>query len=196
MHGGFFSGGASGGAAAAVTRSSSRWKSGRYYDPNWASAAGTVGGIALVADTAYGCSLWVPEAKAIDRIGVNVTVAGTAAAVGRLSIYAEGADGLPGALLLDAGTVLIDTATGREATVAYTLPAGVVWMVFTPGVACSINSMLLTSGVRAHGAGSLTTGVRDGTITKTGAGTGAAAATFGAITAYQGSVLIIGCRVV
>lgn len=85
-----------------------------------------------------GICTWIPfdvgpKTTAFDRIGINViraAVAGSAPAV-RLGIYKDdGSGGVPGALLLDAGTVTI-TATGTQViTISQTLVPGRYWLGF------------------------------------------------------------------
>lgn len=70
--------------------------------------------------------LAVPEVT-VDRIGVEITGAGSAGALLRLGIYADDG-GKPGALLLDAGTV-DGTLTGVQSiSISKTLDAQVVWL--------------------------------------------------------------------
>lgn len=68
------------------------------------------------------------KAVTVDRLAVDITVAGEAGSLVRLGIYADNA-GVPGALVLDAGTVAGDGTPGiKEAVVSQALAAGVYWM--------------------------------------------------------------------
>lgn len=103
------------------------WQTGLYYDVRQ-SFGGTSSAAALTANTLYASPLWVPRAgMAVDRIGINVTVAGTAGKLARLMVYYATADALPGDLLLDAGTVAVDTTGAKEITIALTLPQGLLF---------------------------------------------------------------------
>lgn len=64
-----------------------------------------------------------------DRIAVYVSTNGTSGSVMRLGIYNEGSDGLPGTVLLDAGTVAIDTgaASIKAITIDLTINPGRYW---------------------------------------------------------------------
>ncbi|OZE77241.1 hypothetical protein CH305_18570 [Rhodococcus sp. 15-649-2-2] len=65
----------------------------------------------------------------IDRIGVEVTVAGGAGTKWRLGIYADNGNGYPGALVLDADAVAGDVVGMIEKTItALRLPAGLWWV--------------------------------------------------------------------
>jgi len=61
-----------------------------------------------------------------DRIGVSLQSAG--AAIIRIGLYAAGSGGLPGARVLDAGTIDVSGSTGlREITISQTVTAGWYW---------------------------------------------------------------------
>lgn len=70
--------------------------------------------------------IFIPRTKAYDRIGVEVTVAGTTAAL-RLGIFLDDGAGRPGARLFDAGTVTPGAPGVSEITIAQTIPGGLVW---------------------------------------------------------------------
>lgn len=110
-------------------------RAGTYLDGHVVNVTSSSG--AATATRMYLVPFWLPVAKAVDRIMVNVTVAGAAATVARLGIYGVDVSTYePGALLLDAGTVATDTTGAKEATVSYTLAAGLfyaaVWCSGTP----------------------------------------------------------------
>lgn len=75
----------------------------------------------------------------LDRIGIEITAAGNASSVVRLGIYGTtGIDYKPGALVLDAGTVPGDGATGfKEITINQALTAGIYWLGAAPQAATS-----------------------------------------------------------
>jgi hypothetical protein len=58
----------------------------------------------------------VPQALTIAQIGTEFTVAGDAASIFRMAVYADDGTGYPGSLLLDGGS--ISTGTGNAGTVA------------------------------------------------------------------------------
>lgn len=70
----------------------------------------------------------IPKALSVDRIAAEVTIVGTVGAVVRLGIYDMGADGKPGALILDAGTISGTSATVQEIIIAQALTPGVKWL--------------------------------------------------------------------
>lgn len=95
--------------------------SGSYFGPSsHGPGRGTTANITPVLNTHYATPFYVPNAMTIDRIGVNVATA-VAATLARLGIYTMGADGLPGTLLLDAGTVDTATTGFKELTVSQAL---------------------------------------------------------------------------
>lgn len=68
------------------------------------------------------------RAVTLDRIACEVTAAGEAGSLMRLGIYAD-SNGVPGSLVLDAGTVAGDGTAGiREATANLSLAAGSYWI--------------------------------------------------------------------
>lgn len=79
----------------------------------------------------------VPKTITVDRIGAEVTSAGTAGAVVRLGIRNAAVDGLPGTLLLDAGTIDGTSATFQEITISQVLVPGIYWAVGCTQVAAS-----------------------------------------------------------
>lgn len=101
----------------------------------WRSTPGPSSSISGPASSERVQLLWLPAGLALQAIAVYVAV-GAAATVLRLGIRADN-DGLPGSLLLDAGTVPADTAGSRTLAVSYTVPSnpasGVpLWLSVTP----------------------------------------------------------------
>lgn len=84
----------------------------------------------------YAVPIIIAKAITFVRIAVEVTAAATAGGLARLGIYADDGNGMPGALVLDAGTVATDGATGaKEITISQALGPGVYWLVVNPTVA-------------------------------------------------------------
>lgn len=104
-----------------------RHRSGFYY-PAHGVITGT---LAPSENAARAMPFWLPAPRHADRIGVEVTSAGEAGSVVRLGIYADGdEESKPGDLIVDAGTIAGDGATGFKAvTISEDLPAGLVWLV-------------------------------------------------------------------
>lgn len=98
----------------------------------WTSPVGQRSASGPVLNRLSVCPLWLPEPVTIDRIGCEVTTAGTAANVVRLGIYAadEGppAENWPGSLMADFGTVDVTSTGAKELAVSAQLPAGLVWL--------------------------------------------------------------------
>lgn len=70
----------------------------------------------------------VPYTMSFDRIGVNVATAGAAGAKARLGIYADNGQVYPGALVLDAGEVALDSTGAKSITINVTLQPGLYWL--------------------------------------------------------------------
>lgn len=112
----------------------------------------------------YFIPLLVPIRRAFDRIGVNLTASGSAGAVARLGIYAN-AGGIPGALILDAGT--IDSSGGggaKEITISQTLGPGLVWLA----VVAQVNSASFTTYASTNSSTLVPTGTAPPTSSTTG----------------------------
>jgi hypothetical protein len=77
--------------------------------------------------------LTAPASVSIDRIGIEVTSAGTAAtSICRLGIWAD-SGGAPGTLVLDAGTVATDSTGLKEITISQSLTVGTLyWLGVAP----------------------------------------------------------------
>ena len=69
-----------------------------------------------------------PVDASFDQIGLQVAVAGAAGATVRMGIYASDAAGLPGDLILDAGTVDAATTGFRFAPISQVLGRGLYWL--------------------------------------------------------------------
>lgn len=114
------------------------WKAGRYYNINQVYPASDFGQTqALTANTIYATPLFVPPGSgAIDRVTLAVqTGAGTNS---RLMYFAPGADGHPGALLFDFGTVNTSSGGDKELSGSWTLPEGPGWLAVVPDGAITV----------------------------------------------------------
>lgn len=101
------------------------WPAGSYLQPDGSTTA-----VALIADRAYYTPLWVPEARTCTQIMLDMTVSGAANSVTRVAFYSPDANGRPGALLVDGGT--IDTTVAAAVVtkaVSQALPRGLVWVL-------------------------------------------------------------------
>jgi hypothetical protein len=100
--------------------------SGRYY------AAGNNGNVgtsaALGNDNLRVSPIYFRNSVTIDRIGLEVTVAGSAGALVRLGIYESNESGYPAARILDAGTIDGTVVAAHEITISQSLPPGVYWL--------------------------------------------------------------------
>jgi hypothetical protein len=75
----------------------------------------------------------VDTAATFNQISVWLTAVGAAGSTARLGIYQDTGGGAPGALLLDAGTVATDGATGQLGiTISQALAAGMYWLACVP----------------------------------------------------------------
>ncbi len=69
----------------------------------------------------------VPNTITLDRIGVKVTIAGTASSVMRLGIY-RSSNNIPSTLVIDAGTIPLDSTGFNAITINTTLTAGLYFL--------------------------------------------------------------------
>lgn len=116
---------------------------GRYY--NGATGAGNADATVTVgANSMRFSSFYVPATTTFDRIGINVT--GTGAGNARLGIYlADATTGLPTTVVLDAGTVALNTATGVQLTISQSLTADThYWLAYVADVSATIRSKPLS----------------------------------------------------
>lgn len=99
------------------------FKSGYHYAPPCTVTAG-IRGEGNLEVTAFD----IGQAVTIDRLFAEVTVVGTVGAVLRLGLYASTAEGLPGALVVDGGTINGTSATVQSVTVSEALTPGRYWI--------------------------------------------------------------------
>ncbi len=95
--------------------------SGYYY-----SSLGAAGSAAVVQNTLTLSPFVVPTSTAFDRIGVNVAT-GAGSTTVRLGVYAD-SNGIPGALVFDAGTIDSSGTGIKTLTISQTLAAGRYWL--------------------------------------------------------------------
>lgn len=110
---------------------------------------------------------WLVELRAgtLDRLGVEVGATGAGSAI-RLGIFSADADGFPGALLLDAGTVDTSGSTGfKEISISQAVTAGTYWLSYTwqGGTAPQLRGVL---GISQHRAITNNTGAWGGSEIK------------------------------
>ena len=106
-----------------------KWVTGEWHDVR-DLVGGSTANFSITNGTIYESPIYVPEPCTLDRIGINVAVAGAASTVGRLMLYANLANGRPGALLVDGGTVAVDSTGDKEVTIALAVPAGIIRAAF------------------------------------------------------------------
>ena len=93
----------------------------RYVVPGWIT--GNTGAFGLGNGNLFYIPVYVGERATFDRIGTRVVAAGGAGSLARLGIYRENGT-LPGALVVDAGTVATDALAFVEAVINVTLGRG------------------------------------------------------------------------
>jgi hypothetical protein len=121
---------------AGVASPSYRPRVGRYFRP-----IGGAGNVSQIQDRVMYTPFEIGSAVPIDRIGARVATVG-AGSVGRLGIYTATSDGVPGALLIDAGTIDTAGSTGyKEIAVAVTIPAGRNFTAFVPQLSATVPAM-------------------------------------------------------
>ena len=101
-------------------------KAGQYFYPVPVSS---VAQRATVADTIYAIPFMVARNITIDRLALQVVAAGAGSTIARLGIYKNGADNYPAELVLDAGTVAVDSVAIVAAVIDQTLIKGLYWLV-------------------------------------------------------------------
>lgn len=98
---------------------------GGYFCYAWRTPVAT----AMAVDHLYGQPFLAGRNITVDRIAVNITIAGAGGTAIRLGIYKNGTNLYPGALLLDAGTVAADGVAIREININQSLVKG--WYFLT-----------------------------------------------------------------
>ena len=117
-----------------------RWKAGRWYTMQQVVPADWGGTETLTADQIYATPLYVPVGSgAIDRVGIAVNT-GKAGSTTRLMYYWQGADGLPGDLAHDFGTVSTNGSGDLSISGNWELPAGAGWLAAVADDAITVNT--------------------------------------------------------
>lgn len=126
------------------------WVSGVYYTGQ-GGATEEEGTNAITADILYALPIKIPNTGDVtaDRISIDVTSAAGGGSLARLGIY-QNSNGVPGALLLDAGTVAVDGTGAQEASISQVLSADKwYWLALvsdsTPTLRSSLNARLNAS---------------------------------------------------
>lgn len=99
----------------------------RWVVPGW--YAGGISTAGVTTGRMYYQPIFVEEPTTYIRIAIEVTAAGGAGSLARLGIY-NFSDGLPGSLVLDAGTVVTDAIAIVEIVIAQTLMRGYYFTAF------------------------------------------------------------------
>lgn len=96
--------------------------------------------LAMTLNRCYYSPFRLDVTTTFDRIGIDVATAAAATGVCRLGIFAADAAGaMPGTLVLDAGTVLVDSTGQKNITISQALTAGVYWLAADNQVAAGCN---------------------------------------------------------
>lgn len=108
---------------------SSRWYALNPYVTNAQASAG------VTANAVFFLPIVVNNQAGFNASGIalHVQSAATAGSIARLGIYGVDADGTPGSLILDAGTVAIDSNGGKAITISQTLAAGRYYLALRTG---------------------------------------------------------------
>ena len=116
-----------------------------YYMTPYPGVALNTTGSAVNADSLYAtCPTLVARDMTFDRIAIKVVTAGAASTKARIGIYAVGTNMYPGALVLDAGEVAVDSTGVKAIVINQSLTKGLYYMAFisdgTPQPAYTYNS--------------------------------------------------------
>jgi len=150
--------------------------SGQYYS-HFAGGGSSTG--SLSANTLIGVPIFIGGSQAVTEIGIEVTGAGAGGTVIRLGIYSD-SGGVPGSLLLDAGTVAADSAAVKTIAITQTLDPGWYFLALNTDSAatvriCNISIVPSILGASSSSAGSTVYYTRSLAY-------GALPATFGSVT--------------
>jgi hypothetical protein len=92
----------------------------------YAGGAGVIDTVSMAANVAMYTAFPVERAVTVDRIGLNIS-AGVSGSTVRLGIYGD-TGGLPGTLLVDAGTINSASTGYMEISISTALTVGRVWL--------------------------------------------------------------------
>jgi hypothetical protein len=150
----------------ALMRSVVAWEAGE----GWGLAAAASGNLSMTEGREFSVPIYIPSGAGIDRILINVTVAGAAGSVIRLGLRANDNQGWPGTLIVDAGTVDSTTTGSKTVTIdvsAATVGNRFVWMsAVAQGAASSQPSVsqMVNQPVGQYGAFRINFVAHDGNI--------------------------------
>lgn len=150
---------------------------------------------AISAGTMYAQKLKLPFGVTITRVFCETTIAAAAGKLIRHGLYTVGADGLPGALLYDTGSLAADAAAGDiGADVSMMLPYDELYAVTLSDGTPTLRSYVTERAPQVMGWRSAVTAVtKESQILKTQA-YGALPATFGTPTSYGNTPLRVGIK--
>ncbi len=95
----------------------------RYAVPGW--FIHQVKDVLIAAGVVYYIPVTFPRDVTVDRLGIEVEVAGDAGALARLGIYDFKPNGAPGDLIVDGGTVAVDAVAEVEVSISQHLDKGI-----------------------------------------------------------------------
>jgi hypothetical protein len=172
------------------------WIAGRYYDIGMMDSLGANATTTITVNTLYATLLKIPYRLNIDQLAVYIQTLAAAASI-RLGLYENGADGLPGDLIVDGGAVSVATTGQKSVTVAQSLPRDRYWVAGVSDGAPVIPHYAANSGGRfVRGGTTLADGTGNRGYTVTMAHTyGALPATFGTPSVVSNIALRLGVRV-
>lgn len=134
------------------------YKSGWYRRCNHTGS--TTNTMNMTSGLMYMVPMWITKACTVDRIALFSN--GTGGATVRLGLYAHDADQMPSSLVLDAGTVTMDSVAFKEITISQSLDIGLYFAACayqsgtTPNVT-NTDSNTMSYGPGLFGATSLST---------------------------------------
>lgn len=96
----------------------------------------------LTLDTIYAVPISVNARTPFDRIAFQVNSA-IASSNARMGIYADGGNGSPGALILDAGTIATDTTGAKDIVISRTLDPGCYWLALVASHSITVSAASL-----------------------------------------------------
>lgn len=112
---------------------------GRYYDGSYNGANAASATISISANSMRLAPFYCHTTTTFDRIGIAVTTSGAGNA--RLGIYNANTSGLPGTVLLDAGTVSVGSVAGVELTISQSLTADTLyWLAVVSDVSFTMRA--------------------------------------------------------
>jgi hypothetical protein len=124
--------------------------------PSFAYGHFANGVLTMVLNTLYHQPILLPDSVSISQITVGVNNAGSAGALVRLGIYLPGSDGLPGSLLVDAGTINGASATLQSISINETI-SGLVYLSAVAQVATCTTRSITTGSIPDYAAVGATT---------------------------------------